>query len=48
MEKIINSLPEKYREMAKGENGLYEVLYSLFTPFGVTPDIEEPKGLTRC
>ena len=48
MEKIINSLPEKYREMAKGENGLYEVLYSLFTPFGATPEIEEPKGLTRC
>lgn len=45
--KLIEKLPEKYREMAKGENGFYEVLYSLFTPYGVAPQVEEAKGLTR-
>lgn len=48
IDKLIEKLPEKYREMAKGENGFYEVLQSLFTPFGEVPEVEEAQGLTRC
>lgn len=47
IDKLIEKLPEKYKEMAQGENGFYEVLYSLFTPYGATPQVEEAKGLTR-
>ena len=41
-------IPEKYREMAKGEGGFYAVLQSLFVPYGEVPVVEEAQGLTRC
>lgn len=49
VDKLIEKLPEKYREIAKGEGGFYAVLESLFVPYGeVTPTVEEAQGLTRC
>lgn len=53
MNKLIEKLPEKYKELAKGEDGLYGVLYSLFTPYGMQAEkentgIEEPRELSRC
>lgn len=47
---LIEKLPERYREMAKGENGFYEILKSLFVPFGEVQEVkvEEPVGLKRC
>ena len=50
--KLIEKLPEKYREIAKGEDGFYGVLYELFKPYGfdnsVGNEVEEPTALTRC
>ena len=41
-----------YREIAKGEDGFYGVLYELFKPYGfdnsVGNEVEEPTALTRC
>ena len=48
IDKLIEKLPEKYREMAKGEGGFYAVLQSLFVPYGEVPVVEEAQGLTRC
>lgn len=48
IDKLIEKLPEKYREMAKGEGGFYAVLQSLFTPFGELPVVEEAQSLARC
>ena len=49
---LIEKLPEKYREIAKGEDGFYGVLYELFKPYGfdnsVGNEVEEPTALTRC
>ena len=49
---LIEKLPEKYREIAKGEDGFYGVLYELFKPYGfdnnVGGEVEEPTTLTRC
>lgn len=50
--KLIEKLPEKYREIAKGEDGFAGVLMELFKPFGYGMDnnkveIEEPTSLTR-
>lgn len=52
MDKLIDKLPEKYKELAKGEDGLYGVLYSLFTPYGAPAptgqSVEEAQELKRC
>lgn len=52
LNELIEKLPEKYREIAKGEDGLYGVLYELFKPYGfdnsVGTEVEEPTALTRC
>lgn len=54
MNEIIEKLPEKYRDLAKGEDGLYGVLYELFKPYGInssaetTEVLQEPTALTRC
>ncbi len=47
LNELIEKLPERYREMAKGEGGLYEVLCSQFSPYGETATVEEPVGLKR-
>ena len=48
----IEKINEKYREIAKGEDGFYGVLYELFKPYGfdnnVGGEVEEPTALTRC
>jgi hypothetical protein len=45
-EKIIESLPEKYKEIAKTE-GFMGVLQSLFVPYGET-EVEEPKEVQQA
>lgn len=42
IEELRKKLPEKYRDME-----FEDILMSLFTPFGVTPTVEEPVGLQR-
>lgn len=56
IEKLIEKLPEKYRDLARQEGGFYNVIEALFTPYGVSSDstevpaateVEEPQSLSR-
>lgn len=51
-QKLIEKLPEKYQELAKGEDGFMAVLESLFTSYGEVAEVAEatemtPNGLKR-
>ena len=56
IEKLIEKLPEGYRDLARQEGGFYNVIEALFTPYGVSSDseeipfatsVEEPQSLNR-
>ena len=56
IEKLMEKLPEKYRDLARQEGGFYNVIEALFTPYGVSSDseeipfatsVEEPQSLNR-